>query len=88
MPPKRANRFHNVEDLYRRQEAEQMEQRINEKFNEGIEKLEKLINDMNQNRGECRQFRTRVETGFHHRFRKKGGCHPSLIEIGENHQFQ
>ena len=49
MPPRCANRYHNVEDLYRRQEAEQMEQRINENFNEGIEKLEKLMNDMNQN---------------------------------------
>ena len=48
MPPRHANRFQNVEDVYRRQEAEQMEQRINEKFDEGIGKLEKLMNDMNQ----------------------------------------
>ena len=48
MPPRRANRFQNVEDVYRRQEAEQMEQCINEKFDEGIGKLEKLMNDLNQ----------------------------------------
>lgn len=48
MPPRRANHHQNVEVLYRREEAEQMEQRINEKFDEGIGKLEKLMIDMNQ----------------------------------------
>ena len=48
MPPRRANRHQNVEALYRREEAEQMEQLINEKFDEGIGKLEKLMNDLNQ----------------------------------------
>ena len=48
MPPRRANRHQNVEALYRREEAELMEQRINEKFDEGIGKLEKLMNDLNQ----------------------------------------
>ena len=48
VPPRRANRHQNVEALYRREEAEQMEQRINEKFDEGIGKLEKLMIDMNQ----------------------------------------
>ena len=48
MPPRRANRHQNVEALYRREEVEQMEQRINEKFDEGIGKLEKSMNDLNQ----------------------------------------
>ena len=48
MPPRRANRHQNVEALYRREKAKQMEQCINEKFDEGIGKLEKLMNDMNQ----------------------------------------
>ena len=48
MPPRRANRHQNVEALYRREEAELMEQRINEKFDEGIGKLEKLMNDLNR----------------------------------------
>ena len=48
MPPRRANRHQNVEVLYRREEAELMEQRINEKFDEGTGKLEKLMIDMNQ----------------------------------------
>ena len=50
MPPRRANRHQNVEALYHREEAELMEQRINEKFDEGIGKLEKLMNDLNQRR--------------------------------------
>ena len=48
MPSRRVNRHQNVEALYRREEAELMEQRINEKFDEGIGKLEKLMNDLNQ----------------------------------------
>ena len=52
MPPRRANRHQNVEDLYKREDAEQMEQRISNKFNEkldeGIGRLEKLMMDMNQ----------------------------------------
>src|SRR5574338_70000 len=54
MPPRRANRHQNVEALYRREEADEMEQRINENFseklNEGIGRLEKLMTEMNQNR--------------------------------------
>ena len=54
MPPRRANRHQNVEALYRREEADEMEQRINENFseklNEGIGRLEKMMLEMNQNR--------------------------------------
>ena len=50
MPPRRANRHQNVEALYRREEADQMEQRMHEKIDEGIGRLEKLMIDMNQSR--------------------------------------
>ena len=54
MPPRRANRHQNVEALYRKEEADEMEQRINENFseklNEGIGRLERLMTEMNQNR--------------------------------------
>ena len=42
MPPRRVHRHRDIEDLYRREEATQMEQRINEKFNEESEKLDRI----------------------------------------------
>ena len=50
MPPRRANRHQNIEEVYMREDADRMEQRISEKVNEGIERLEKMMHDMNQNR--------------------------------------
>ena len=53
MPPRRVQRHRDIEDLYRREEAAQMEQRINEKFNEESEKLdriERMMAELNQNR--------------------------------------
>ena len=47
MPPRRANRHQNVEALYRREEADQMEQRMHEKFDESFGRLEKLMMDLN-----------------------------------------
>jgi len=49
MPPRRVPRHRDIEDLYRREEATQMETRLNEKFDEGIDRLERLMLDMNQN---------------------------------------
>ena len=50
MPPRRAHRHVNVEEVYRREEAQQMGQRINDKFEEGIGKLERMMLEMNQSR--------------------------------------
>ena len=54
MPPRRVNRYRNVEALYGREEADAMEQRLNvnfnERLNEGIGRLEKMMLEMNQNR--------------------------------------
>ena len=53
MPPRRAQRHRNVDALYGREEADEMEQRINENFNEklteGIGRLERMMMDINQN---------------------------------------
>ena len=54
MPPRRANRHRNGDAVYGREEADEMEQRINDNFNvrlnEGIGRLEKMMLEMNQNR--------------------------------------
>ena len=87
MPPRRANRHRNVEALYRREEAELMEQRINEKFDEGIEKLEKLMNDLNQTQ------RRRSPNSNHGGNRVSPSVtearrvSPHSLEIEEKHQF-
>src|SRR5574338_239806 len=53
MPPRRAQRHCNVDALYGREEADEMEQRINENFNEklneGIGRLERMMLEMSQN---------------------------------------
>ena len=50
MPPRRANRYRNIDALYGREEADEMEQRINdnfnEKINEGIGRLERMMLEM------------------------------------------
>ena len=54
MPPRRVNRYRNVDALYGREEADAMQQRLNDSFNErlneGIGRLEKMMMEMNQNR--------------------------------------
>ena len=54
MPPRRAQRHRNINALYGREEADEMEQRINESFNEklnkGIGRLERMMLEMNQSR--------------------------------------
>ena len=54
MPPRRAQCHRNVDALYGREDAEQIEQRIsdkfNEKFDEGIGRLERMMLEMNQSR--------------------------------------
>ena len=48
MPPRRANRHQDIEEVYRREEGQQMEQRLSGKLDEGIDRLEKLMNDLNR----------------------------------------
>ena len=70
MPPRRAQRHRNVNALYGREEADEMEQRINESFteklNDGIGRLERMMLEMNQNRRrvspESSHGRSRVST--------------------------
>ena len=51
MPPRRAQRHRSINALYGREEADEMEQRINESFteklNEGIGRLERMMLEMN-----------------------------------------
>ena len=48
MPPRRAKRHQDIEEVYRREEGQQMEQRLSGKLDEGIDRLEKLMNDLNR----------------------------------------
>ena len=54
MPPRRIHRHRDIEDLYRREDAEQMEQRIRDRFDErcnaSFNRMEKMLAEWNQNR--------------------------------------